>query len=1283
MDGMMRGPELLRDIVVKISPDRKRIKGTGFLISEDEIVTCYHVLDDKSNGLSERYYVKNDKWTDWLEVKLSKEKCRPPSQDMAFLRCPFPLKLADGEIRFLPWNGKTCEFQSRGYDCNTTSDEGASTISGTDCEIVDYTSRGGETRMQLRTIKRTLLPGRSGSPVWSMNQNAIVGMIDYQAGDENIWTDRSMAIPIEVMIPEARLSAGKNSGRLFKVPELPPNFLLRLDDLAVVKEGLLIDAGRSTAITGALSKVGLHGMGGIGKSVLAAAVARDEDVQRGFYDGIFWLTLGTDPKMIMRRQSDLAEMLDKPHAFEDIEQGWTYLSKLLTNRTCLIVLDDVWHAEDVKGFFSDLGSQCRILITTRDAGIITALGAQEYRLGLLSSDEALELLARWAERDITDLPPEASQIGSECGRLPLALALCGAQVNDGIPWKDLLEALQEAALEFLDHPHGSVMKSMKVSVDHLSAEQAECYRKLAVFPPDESVPEATILTFWTFANKLKEREARRIVSMLERKALLKKSGKAEGSIIELHDLQHDYLRVICQDVRSLQGVLLDAYSQKVSQGKWHTGPNDGYFFQHLAYHLLQAGKEGELKALLLDFDWMKARLQATDAASLIRDYDFLPPLQDILAIQGAIRLSAHVIFRNSSELQGQLFGRLMEQGLPQIRNLLEQIPRLVQDPWLRPLIQSLTPPGGHLIQTLRGHFARVNTVTVSSNGKIAISGSNDSSIRVWDLESGREVRILRGHNDPVSAVALASDCKKVISGSWDNTLKVWDLKSGQQIQTLRGHTRRVNAIAVSCDGEKAISGSWDNTLKVWDLKSGQEIQTLRGHNNPVNAVALTSDGMKAISGSWDNTLKVWDLKSGQEIQTLRGHNNPVNAVALTSDGMKAISGSSDNTLKVWDLKSGQEIQTLRGHTRRVNAVAMSSDGRKAISGSHDETLKIWDLENGQEVQTLRGHTRQVNAVAVSSDGKKAVSTSGDATLKVWNLESGQEVHILRSHAVRVHAVAVSADGKKAMSASRDGTIKIWDIESGQEIQTIRGHTGRIKAIIMTSDEKIVVSRSGDGTIRLWNLESDQEILAIRSHTGPLSAIALTSDGKKAISTSNDKTLKIWDIESGREVQNLIGHNRLVRVLTFTPDGKKAISGSNDRTLKIWDIESGQEIQTLRGHSGLINAVAVTSDGKKAISGSGDRTLKIWDIESGQEIQTLRGHNGPVRAVALTPDGKKAISGSGDSTLKVWDPANGRIIAEFTGDGAITSVALSSDGRTVIAGEALGRVHFLRLENMPI
>jgi len=115
---------------------------------------------------------------------------------------------------------------------------------------------------------------------------------------------------------------------------------------------------------------------------------------------------------------------------------------------------------------------------------------------------------------------------------------------------------------------------------------------------------------------------------------------------------------------------------------------------------------------------------------------------------------------------------------------------------------------------------------------------------------------------------------------------------------------------------------------------------------------------------------------------------------------------------------------------------------------------------------------------------------------------------------------------------------------------------------------------------------------------------------------------------------------------------------------------------------MVRAVALTADGRGAVSASSDRTLKVWDIESGKLIRTLEGHAGGIYAIALTADGGRAVSASYDQTLKVWDIKNGKMIASFTGDSAMISCALSTDGRTIIAGEASGRVHFLRLEGLP-
>jgi WD40 repeat protein len=95
-------------------------------------------------------------------------------------------------------------------------------------------------------------------------------------------------------------------------------------------------------------------------------------------------------------------------------------------------------------------------------------------------------------------------------------------------------------------------------------------------------------------------------------------------------------------------------------------------------------------------------------------------------------------------------------------------------------------------------------------------------------------------------------------------------------------------------------------------------------------------------------------------------------------------------------------------------------------------------------------------------------------------------------------------------------------------------------------------------------------------------------------------------------------------------------------------------------------------------GSGDRTLRLWDLESGQTILRLEGHTDPVKAVAVIPDGRRAVSASNDRTLRLWDLESGEEIAAFIGEGEMRGCAFTPDGRTIVAGESSGRVHFLRL-----
>ena len=260
-----------------------------------------------------------------------------------------------------------------------------------------------------------------------------------------------------------------------------------------------------------------------------------------------------------------------------------------------------------------------------------------------------------------------------------------------------------------------------------------------------------------------------------------------------------------------------------------------YSLIHLPAHLGACGTNEELGRLLLDFGWMHAKLEATDVTSLIADYDAAPnvwaglvpaqsarpqgsPLQESWRlVQGALRLSAHVLAQDKTQLAGQLMGRLLDEDSSEIQGTLVQAAAWKRSAWLRPLAADLTPPGGPLLRTLTGHSGEVSAVAVTPDGKQAVSASGDKTLKVWDLETGRALHTLEGHSGYVHGVAVTPDGKRAVSASDDKTLKVWDLETSRALHTLEGHSGYVAGVAVTPDGKRAVSASWDNTRKVWDL----------------------------------------------------------------------------------------------------------------------------------------------------------------------------------------------------------------------------------------------------------------------------------------------------------------------------------------------------------------------------------------------------------------------------------------------------------------------------------
>ncbi|MFN6539367.1 MAG: ribosome assembly protein 4, partial [Nostoc sp. EkiNYC01] len=162
-----------------------------------------------------------------------------------------------------------------------------------------------------------------------------------------------------------------------------------------------------------------------------------------------------------------------------------------------------------------------------------------------------------------------------------------------------------------------------------------------------------------------------------------------------------------------------------------------------------------------------------------------------------------------------------------------------------------------------------------------------------------EVNTLEGHSSRVWGVVFSPDGKTLASGSDDKTIKLWDVSTGKAIKTLTGHSSAVISVVFSPDGKTLASGSSDNTIKLWDVSTGKAIKTLTGHSSAVISVVFSPDGKTLASGSSDKTIKLWDVNTGKAIKTLTGHSSAVISVVFSPDGKTLASGSSDNTIKLW------------------------------------------------------------------------------------------------------------------------------------------------------------------------------------------------------------------------------------------------------------------------------------------------------------------------------------------------------------------------------------------------
>jgi WD40 repeat protein len=501
-----------------------------------------------------------------------------------------------------------------------------------------------------------------------------------------------------------------------------------------------------------------------------------------------------------------------------------------------------------------------------------------------------------------------------------------------------------------------------------------------------------------------------------------------------------------------------------------------------------------------------------------------------------------------------------------------------------------------------------------------------------------------GHMESVISVHLSRRGTYALSGSQDFTMRLWDISTGDAVKVFRLPLVEFLAVALSPDGKHALSGNSDSVLRLWKIWNRKVIYELKGHSDAVSAVAFSPDGQYALSGSWDKTVNLWSISKGDLLKSFVGHTDKVNAVAFSPDGKFVLSGSDDHTIKLWDVSSGKEMKTFKGHSLGIRSISLAPNERYVLSGHNDHTLKLWEISTGRQIKVYRGHSGIVYSVVFSADGRMALSGSSDKKIIVWDISTGRKIRILEGHTGAVKSIVLSRDNRHALSGSEDQTIKLWDVWAGDEVKSfVLDHTYKINCVALSPDSHYALVGTEGKTFNLIEMSTGRTHKTFQGHFYGVNTVSFSPNGKYALSGGGDNFIKLWDISTGRLVKSFEGHTGGVQTAIFTPDGRYILSGSEDSTLTIWDVAKGISVKTLTGHSDTVSSATSIRDLNYFISGSADASIRKWDITENSEIVRMYG-SADGEWITTTADGYYQNSTEGNNLLHWIHPG---VLETFT------------------------------------
>jgi len=553
---------------------------------------------------------------------------------------------------------------------------------------------------------------------------------------------------------------------------------------------------------------------------------------------------------------------------------------------------------------------------------------------------------------------------------------------------------------------------------------------------------------------------------------------------------------------------------------------------------------------------------------------------------------------------------------------------------------------GRILFASPPHPGQIHCALLSKNGGHLVTGSADGKVRIYDLTTGAASGLSADYGDAVHALAFSPDERRIAyaggdwswAGSQDASIRIWDLASGET-RRLVGHEQPVYGLAWSPDGKLLVSCGMDGKIKAWDPDSGEDLPPAFEASPKQHVMCradFTPDGrlLAVVGGDLPYPTAratLFEVRTRRIVHEYGGHSAGVQGIRFSPDGQSFATSSFDGTVKLWRVPPLPEFLNLEGHSQPVWTAVFSQDGSHVATGSLDQTARLWDTETGLLLRTLQVRF-PVISLAFSPDGERLVTVGPENSACIWKIETAGVPRSSRRQ--EDHAIASESDQSLLTSAP-----------ATQTPLQLHGHARAVLAVAWSPDGRWIATGSKDNTARIWDAVSGLERLKFTGHSNFIQAVGFSSDGQVLATGSADGTARVWSTSSGRCQQILTNHKGAVLSLAFSPKGDWLATGSADGCARLWKPGTGRQVHVLSRQMNGVSSVAFSPDSQRLVTTCGGATLYayhnrvtkvfFWDVASGRQLLTLPAHDNMVSAAALDKDGRRLVTASSDNTARIW------------------------------------------------